>query len=188
MDSDSAGPLGSSSSRRQSAQVAASAGMPVLTWPLRIARDDTELFFSFWRNSLRSHRIDARKRRSFRFEAAEKCFHFPGRPFDLDGHASRIVADEAREALLCGEPVDEWPKPDALHDTAHDDRFAPHQPFGFSWFWTRPLAQFRPRSGISIAQAVQPRFQCAVREPSLSCFNRRYPPRSKPHNQKRGPR
>ena len=60
-----------------------------------------------------------------RFRRAQKRFHSLGRPFNLDGHAAGIVADEAREALFRRQPVDEWPEPNALHHAAHGDRLAP---------------------------------------------------------------
>ena len=91
----------------------------------RLAGDDAEFFFSFWRNVADNDRIDAREGRSFGVEAAAKGFDAIGGSLDLDGHAAGIVADEAGQSLFLREAVDEGTKADALHDAAHREGFAP---------------------------------------------------------------
>ena len=96
----------------------------------RIAGDDAEVLFLVLEECSRmSHGVDARERRCLRLQTAAKCVDSLGRPLDLNGHAAGVVADEAGEALLRCEAVDEWAKADALHDAAHRKHFA-LLPFG----------------------------------------------------------
>jgi hypothetical protein len=40
---------------------------------------------------------------------------------DFDEHSGRVVADVADQTVFAGEPVDEGPEPDALHDARDRD-------------------------------------------------------------------
>ena len=71
-----------------------------------------------------------------------------GRPFDFDGHAARIVADEAGQSLLRCEAIDEGTEADALHDAADCRRRARCSTSCAFSFWMGFLGQREPRTGV----------------------------------------
>ena len=64
--------------------------------------------------------LDQRQRRRFGCERGAKFFDRPRAALQFDRHAARGVADEAAEGISPGKPIDERPKPDALHRAEHE--------------------------------------------------------------------
>jgi hypothetical protein len=90
-----------------------------------LAGNNTETSFARGRPVAHRHRVDARQGRSLGFEAASKCVNSLGRSLNFNRHSAGIIADRSRQTFVHREPVDKWPKTDALHHAAHQKHFAP---------------------------------------------------------------
>ena len=70
--------------------------------------------------------VDAGERRRITGEAQLEGFERGRVALDLDEHALGVVADVAAEAQSGGQPMDERPEADTLHDAAHPESTAHH--------------------------------------------------------------
>ncbi len=80
-----------------------------------LAGDDLEAGGSPQLDGLGGHPLDVRERRRVAPHPLQERLHRVGRAFDLEQHAALVVADEAAEGELLGQPEDERPEADALH-------------------------------------------------------------------------
>ncbi len=110
-----------SSSRRQSGQVAASAGMPVATWPLTSTGNDAEAGFASGGQVADGDGVDAGQGRSFGAKTEEEGVDARSWALKFDGDALGVVGDRSGEVFFCGQAVDEGAKADALDDTADEN-------------------------------------------------------------------
>ena len=73
-----------------------------------------------------AHRLDRGERRRLGGEPAQEALDRRLAALDLDEHAALVVAHEAGELELGGEPVDEGPEADPLDGPLHAGAHAPH--------------------------------------------------------------
>jgi hypothetical protein len=79
------------------------------------AAEDPELLLAGRRQRGPCDGLDRGQRRRLGRQAGDEALDRLGRPLDVDEHAALVVAHEAAEALLAGDPVDVRPEADALH-------------------------------------------------------------------------
>ena len=88
------------------------------------AGNDAEAGFAFWRHIARADGVDARQGRGLRGKSCEEGLQVSRCAFELDGHASGVVADEAGQIFLVGQAINERAKADALDDPAYPDAYS----------------------------------------------------------------
>ena len=122
---------GSSNSRRQSGQVAASAGIPVLTRPnTSLATIRNPASPVRWQLP-QCHPVDPRQRRSLRAQPLQKGLHSRCLPLNLYRHSVRIVPDKPRKPLFHRQPVNKRAESHSLHHPAN--QHPPPQGRRFMW-------------------------------------------------------
>ncbi len=82
---------------------------------MTLAGDDLEARAVERLDGLGGHPLDARERRRLRAHALEERRDGAGRALDLEHDAALVVADEAAERELLGQPEDERAEADSLH-------------------------------------------------------------------------
>ena len=75
-------------------------GYPRIHAAQNLADNNPKALLSGRRRLPRHNRVDPRQRRSLCAQPGMKRLHPIDRPFNLNGHTIRIVADEARQSLL----------------------------------------------------------------------------------------